>query len=80
MLPTIVSSSEVYGTAENEDGLLNGVRIAGILGDQQVRGWVDLLYVIPSNMDIHAALICIVELTYNKYSSSDVGFVWLLFV
>lgn len=36
MLPKIVSSSEVYGTAENEEGLLVGVKIAGILGDQQV--------------------------------------------
>lgn len=36
MLPEIVSSSMVYGEADNEDGLLNGVKIAGILGDQQV--------------------------------------------
>ncbi|CAM9310998.1 unnamed protein product [Ascophyllum nodosum] len=35
MLPEIVSSSEVYCEAENDDGVLNGVRIAGILGDQQ---------------------------------------------
>ena len=32
MLPTICSSSEVYGTAR---GLLDGVPVAGILGDQQ---------------------------------------------
>lgn len=36
MLPTIVSSSEVYGEANNAEGLLTGVKIAGILGDQQV--------------------------------------------
>ena len=36
MLPTIVSSSEVYCVAENPENVLNGVRIAGILGDQQV--------------------------------------------
>lgn len=36
MLPAIVSSSEVYCVAENPDYVLNGVRIAGILGDQQV--------------------------------------------
>src|SRR5690606_40210173 len=34
MLPQIRSSSEVYGTVR-ERGALGGVRIAGILGDQQ---------------------------------------------
>lgn len=37
MLPKIVSSSEVYCVAENPDDVLNGVKIAGILGDQQVQ-------------------------------------------
>lgn len=37
MLPTIVSSSEVYCVGDNAEGLLTGVKIAGILGDQQVR-------------------------------------------
>lgn len=36
MLPSIVSSSEVYCVADNPDNVLNGVRVAGILGDQQV--------------------------------------------
>ncbi|CAM9760772.1 unnamed protein product [Ectocarpus fasciculatus] len=35
MLPSIVSSSEVYCVADNPDNVLNGVRVAGILGDQQ---------------------------------------------
>lgn len=35
MLPSIVSSSEVYCTADNEEDVLTGVKIAGILGDQQ---------------------------------------------
>eukprot|EP00903_Cladosiphon_okamuranus_P006123 g6027.t1 len=35
MLPKIVPSSEVYCVAENSDDVLNGVKIAGILGDQQ---------------------------------------------
>ncbi|CAM9290523.1 unnamed protein product, partial [Hapterophycus canaliculatus] len=35
MLPSIVSSSEVYCVADNSDNVLNGVKIAGILGDQQ---------------------------------------------
>lgn len=39
MLPSIVSSSEVYCVAENPDFVLHGVKIAGILGDQQVREW-----------------------------------------
>jgi glycerol kinase len=33
MLPTIVSSSEVYGTVAS--GSLKGVRIGGLVGDQQ---------------------------------------------
>ena len=35
MLPTIKSSSEVFGTINTDDVLLNGVVIAGVLGDQQ---------------------------------------------
>eukprot|EP00752_Nemacystus_decipiens_P007537 g6736.t1 len=35
MLPSIVSSSEVYCVADNPENVLNGVKIAGILGDQQ---------------------------------------------
>ncbi|CAM9602905.1 unnamed protein product [Discosporangium mesarthrocarpum] len=35
MLPAIHSSAEVYGVAENDEGVLNGVRISAILGDQQ---------------------------------------------
>lgn len=44
MLPSIVSSSEVYCVADNPDNVLNGVRVAGILGDQQVNKVGGLLY------------------------------------
>lgn len=36
MLPSIVSSSAIYCVADNPENVLNGVTIAGILGDQQV--------------------------------------------
>lgn len=35
ILPTLKSSSEVYGTINKTDCALNGVKIAGIVGDQQ---------------------------------------------